>query len=77
MSEKLFRALDSAIADLSRLLESEGTELVHEGMLRKALRELKVYRKGGKQPSRRLHRAVELISRVLREEFVKRAKNAR
>ena len=34
-------------------------------------------RKGGKQPPRRLHRAVELISRVLCEESVKRAKNAR
>jgi hypothetical protein len=59
------------------LLASEGTELVHDGRLRQALRELKTYRKGGKQPPRRLYLAVELICRVVCEEFVKSAKEAR
>ena len=47
-----------AIANLSRLLSAVGSEMVHDGRLCKALRELKEYRKGGKQPPRRLYLAV-------------------
>jgi hypothetical protein len=77
MKRKSFRALDEAIALLSRLLQSEGSELVHDGRLQKALRELKAFRKGGRQPPRRLYRSVELICQVVCEEFVKGAKEAR
>ena len=65
--DKRFKALDEAIAILSRLLSAEGSGLVHDGRLHKALRELKAYRKGGKQPPRRLYLAVELICQVICE----------
>lgn len=77
MDRKQFKALDEAIANLSRLLSAGGSELDHDRRLRAALRELKAYRKGGKQPPRRLYLAVELISQVVCEEFLKSAKEAR
>ena len=66
-----FRELDEAIAILERLLKSEGSELAHEGRLRKTLRELKTIKRGGKTDRRRLIRAVALISKVVCEEFLK------
>jgi hypothetical protein len=78
MNGKRFKALDEAIARLSRLLSSGGSELVHDRRLREALRELKAYRKGGKQPPRRLYLAVQLICQVICEEVLKKsAKEAR
>lgn len=69
---KKFKALAEAEANLARLLQSDGSELVHDGRLRTAQRELKEYKKGGDQPERRLHRAVWLICEVACEAFLKR-----
>jgi hypothetical protein len=70
MDRKQFKALDKAVAILSRLLTVGGSELVHDRRLQQAIRELRAYRKGGRQPQRRLYRAVELISQVICEKFL-------
>ena len=43
-----FRELNEAIAALKRLLSSEGSRLVHDERLRKAMRRLETMQKGGK-----------------------------
>ena len=72
MTRRKCKELDAAIATLNRLLASEGTKLVHEGQLRKALRELRQIRHGGggEQDRRRLVRVVALISQIVCEEFL-------
>jgi hypothetical protein len=76
MSQRKCKELDKAIATLKRLLASEGAKLVHEGQLRKALRELSNIRRGGggNRERRRLVRVVALISRIVCEEFLKNDK---
>ena len=75
--KRSFKTLDSAIANLSRLQGIEGLKLAHNRMLRKALKELRAHRKGGKQPPKRLYLAVQLICQVVCEEFVSGAKEDR
>jgi hypothetical protein len=67
MSDKSFKALDAAIAHLSRLLSTGGSELVHDRRLHEALREMKAYRKGGQQSRKRLYLAVQKICQVMCE----------
>lgn len=77
MDRRSLKTLDSSIAHLSRLLSIEGLELAHNRLLRKALRELKAYRKGGKQPPRRLYLAVQLICQVVCEGLLSGAREDR
>jgi hypothetical protein len=74
MNRKLSKTLDSAIAHLSRLQGTEGLELAHNRLLRRALKELKAYRKAGKRPPQRLYLAVQLICQVMCDEFVSSAR---
>lgn len=71
--KKLFRELDEAIAQLMRLVESEGSVLVHDRHVRSAIAELKKSRKGGEFDADRLVRAVHLISEAASGEYVRRA----
>ncbi len=76
MTARQVKELDLAIATLTRLLASEGTELVHDGRLRKTLRELKAIRGGaGKKDRRRLVRVVALICQIVCEKFLKNDKS--
>lgn len=77
MSDRSFKELDVAVAHLSRLLRTGGSELVHDRRLHEALRELRAYRKGGKRSRRRLYLAVRKISQVICEQFPESAKEAR
>jgi hypothetical protein len=45
---RTFRELNDAIAALKRLLSSEGSRLVHDERLCKAMRRLETMQKGGK-----------------------------
>lgn len=74
MKRRSSKTLDSAIAHLSRLQGTEGLELAHNRLLRKALRELKAHRKAGKRPPQRLYLAVQLVCQVMCDEFVSGAK---
>ncbi len=60
--------LDEAIVMLTRLLASNGAKPVHDGQLRKALREMKSLRRGGKLATRRVARVVNLVSQALYDE---------
>lgn len=70
-----FKVLDEALANLARLLHSDGSKLIHDGRLLTAKRELQAYKKGGKQHERRLQRAVALICEVACENFLKPVKS--
>ena len=70
---KVLRSLDSAIARLKRLVESEGRELVRDRRVRSALRELEKSRKG-QVDQERLIRAVSLLSEAACDMFVERTK---
>lgn len=69
---KLLRELDKAIARLKRVVESGGSELVHDGRVRLAQRELEKSRKGGQIDLDRVVRAATLISEAACDEFLKR-----
>ena len=56
-----FRALDAAISQLMRVVESEESGLVRDGRVRLAAREIKRSRKGGQLDSDRLVRAATLL----------------
>ena len=75
MNRRSLKTLDSAVADLSRVLNIEGLEMAHNRLLLKALKELKSYRKSGKRPPRRLYRVVELVCQVVCDEFLGGARN--
>ena len=57
MHRNQFKALDEAIANLSRLLQSVESKIAHDRRVCEALRELKNYRRSGKRPSRHIYRA--------------------
>jgi hypothetical protein len=59
------RELDETNRLLASLLSSKDLRLVHNLELRAAQRELRRASKGGKDESRRIVRAVKLISKVL------------
>ena len=77
MNRNKFKALDKAIANLSRLLQSVESKLAHDRMVCEALRELKNYRRSGKRPPRHIYRAVDLICQVVCETLLKSAKETR
>ncbi len=77
MHRNQFKALDEAIANLSRLLQSVESKLAHDRRVYEALRELKNYRRSGKQPPRHIYRAVDLICQVVCETLLKSAKETR
>lgn len=64
-----FRKLDLAIARLKRLVESGGSELVRDGRVRSALRELEESRKGGQADLDRMVLAVTLIGEAVCDKF--------
>lgn len=67
------KELDATIALLTRMVESWGQGSVHEQQLRRALRELKTLRRGGKIDRERLVIVVSLLSEVLHDEFLRQA----
>jgi hypothetical protein len=67
---KSFRKLDLAMAQLRRVVESEGSELVRDGRVRLALRELEKSRKGGQVDLDRIVKAVTLISEAASDRFL-------
>jgi hypothetical protein len=68
---KAFRELDCTVALLVRLVESEGTGLVHDKRVRLAIAELKKSRKGGGIDDDRLIRALKLITEAASDRLVK------
>ena len=64
------KELDVAIALVTRMVTSWGSESVHEGQLRQALRELKALRKGGKIDRERVFMVAKLLSEVLHDRFL-------
>ena len=77
MNRNQFKALDEAIANLSRLLQSGESKLARDRRFCEALRELKNYRRSGKRPSRHIYRAVDLICQVVCETLLKSDKKTR
>jgi hypothetical protein len=72
-----WKELNEAVALLKRLLSSEGSRLVHDERLRKAVRKLEAIQKGGKVARKEdLAVIVNVICEVLCEE-VKRASQER
>lgn len=72
-----WKELNEAVAALKRLLSSEGSRLVHDERLRKAVRKLEAIQKGGKIARKEdLVVIVNVICEVLCEE-VKRASQER
>ena len=66
------KELDAAIAILSRLLLSPEAGQVHHESLRRALRELRTLKQGGKRSTRRIGLAVEIVSTILEETFLRK-----
>jgi hypothetical protein len=63
------KELDAAITSLTRLLSSKGRKPVHDERLRKALRQLKTLRKGGKLETKRVAMVVDLVAHELLDEY--------
>lgn len=74
---KMFRELDETIKRLTRVVECGGVELVRDGRVRAALRELQKMRKGGQFQQERMVRAVALISEVAGEKLLSGAESGR
>jgi hypothetical protein len=71
--KSLFGQLDSAIAQLMRLVASEESGLVRDGRVRAAVRELKRSRKGAQVDLERVILAVTLISEAACDKFLKKS----
>ena len=65
------KELDATIALVTRMVESGGSGSVHEQQLRRALRELKTLRRGGKLDSERVFSIAKLLSEVLHDQFLR------
>lgn len=74
---KTVRELDETIKLLKRMVTFGGVELVRDGRVRTALRELQKTRKGGQIQQERIVRAVALISEVACEKLLSSAASER
>jgi hypothetical protein len=68
------KELDAAISVFRRVLASSEAGQVHRQALELALRELVVLKRGGKMDPRRVGLAVETVSKILADEFLRKRK---